>query len=448
MFSDFALHKHLHNALDKLEFTQPTSVQEQAIPAALDDHDLLVSAETGSGKTLAFLIPIFQRLLANPANTSRALILSPTRELARQIQQVAKQLADLTHTRVALITGGDDFKYQAAQCRRNPDIIIATPGRLLEHLSQNNCDLSDLEVLIIDEADRMLDMGFSEDVLKIADQCRTERQTMLFSATLSRQGLGTIVDKVLSDYTTIEVNQVHDQQQQIVQEAVLSDEPAHKQKLLHSLLTNETYRKAIVFTNTRDMADKLVSYVKYKRHRATVLHGEMTQDQRNTVMQDFRRGRTNVLIATDVAARGLDIDGIDLVVQFDMARNPEDYIHRIGRTGRAGETGKAICFIMPRDWDNKARIEQFIKNRLKVKVIAGLEAKFKGPKKVRASGKAAGTKKKDKPKTTGRNRPKNKVRSKDKASVGKRRKPSVNLGDGSTPPPLKKRALKPDSDEG
>jgi len=452
LFTDFPLNKKLIKALNKLGLEKPTPVQEQAVPLALTGKDLLVSAETGSGKTIAFLLPTLEHLLANhsPHTGTRALILVPTRELARQILKNCKDLTAFTGLQAGMIMGGQEFKFQRALLRKNPEIIIATPGRLVEHMTQENVDLRDLEVLILDEADRMLDMGLSEDVLKIAQACNPKRQTMLFSATLGHKGVLKVAEDVLTEPQALTLSRPQDKHAGIAQQVVLVDDPAHKERLTNWLLANEAYAKALIFANTKAQAEKLHGLLRYHNHSVGLLHGDMTQDERNQVMTQLRQGRIKVLVATDVAARGLDIRGIELVINFDMARNGDDYIHRIGRTGRAGETGLAITFIAAPDWNLMTRVEHYLQVSFERRLIKGLEANFKGPKKVKSSGKIAGSKKRNesdkrgalsKKRGNGTNASKDsngktKQRLRDRKNIGKRRKPSTaagELGDGWAP---------------
>ena len=292
-FSSLLLAEELLAAIKKMGFEQPTPVQQLAIPPALDYKDLLVSAETGSGKTAAFLLPILHQLLTLPSSKfgTRALILAPTRELARQTFTQCQQLAEFTQIKVGLVTGGDDFKHQQGVIRRNAQILIATPGRLLELLEQDAPDFMHLELLVLDEADRMLDMGFSDVVLTIAERCNTQRQTLLFSATLTHYGVIRMADKLLKNhYKTIALNTLHDGHSNIRQQIVLADDDDHKRKLLAWLLLNETYDKALVFTNTRLKADDLRGALIGQKLRVGVLHGEMEQKDRNRVMELFREG--------------------------------------------------------------------------------------------------------------------------------------------------------------
>jgi ATP-dependent RNA helicase SrmB len=423
-FSSLSLAEPLLMAVSKMGFEQPTPVQLQAIPLALEHKDLLVSAETGSGKTAAYLLPALHHLLTLPSRKfgTRALILAPTRELAQQIFKQCQQLIEFTELKVGLITGGDDFRLQQNMLRKNTECVIATPGRLLELMEQDTPNFSNLEILILDEADRMLDMGFSEDVLTIAKSCNTQRQTLLFSATLTHFGVIKMADKVLQNHEIVALNTLHDGHRNIEQQILVADDNEHKQKLLAWLLLNETYDKALVFTNSRIQADTLRGPLRGQKLRVGVLHGEMDQKDRNRMMELYREGEVNIMIATDLAARGLDIKGINLVINFDVPRNGINYIHRIGRTGRVDELGLTIALVKNTEWNLMSGIERFLKQKFKRRTIKELEGKYKGPKKLKTSGKAAGVKKKTEPKKTAVE--KVKIRHRDKKNVGKRRVPT------------------------
>ncbi len=439
-FTELELNERLLKALEELGFSTPTEVQEKTIPVALTGADLLVSAETGSGKTAAFMLPILNLMQTTsaPRSATRVLVLVPTRELARQVLQQTEALAKYTFIRAGMIVGGEDYKSQIKLLRSNPEILIATPGRLLEHIGQGEAVLKDLEVLVLDEADRMLDMGFKEDVLTIAANCRKERQTLLFSATLKQTGMRHVIKQVLREPQELLLNTAQDQHECITQQMILADDPEHKARLVLWLLKNETYKKAIIFTNTREMTNVLNTVLRREQDlRVSSLHGEMIQPDRNRVMMLLREGKVNILVATDVAARGLDIPGVDLVINLDMARNGDDYIHRIGRTGRAGQTGTAISLIGPNEWNLSAAIQRYLKVTFERRTIAELPGHYKGPKKVKSNGKAAGTKKKKKT-TTGKGagkaaskpaRPK-KAAAKKPASA---RKPSTGIDTGFEP---------------
>ena len=398
-FSELEINERLLKALDALTFVTPTEVQARTIPVALTGADLLVSAETGSGKTAAFALPILNRLQTTkaPKSATRALVLVPTRELARQVLQQTEALGQFTFVSSGMIVGGEDYKQQIKLLRSNPEILVATPGRLLEHMGKGEVDLRDLEVLVLDEADRMLDMGFKEDVLTIAEACKKERQTMLFSATLKQKGMRHVIKQVLREPEELLLTTAQDQHGSITQQIILADDPEHKVREVLWLLKNETYSKAIIFTNTREMTNALNTVLRREQDlRASSLHGEMIQPDRNRVMMLLREGKVNILVATDVAARGLDIQGVDLVINLDMARNGDDYIHRIGRTGRAGQQGTAISLIGPNEWNLMAAIQRYLRVEFERRTIKGLEGSYKGPKKLKSNGKAAGVKKKKK----------------------------------------------------
>ena len=424
-FSNLCLAEPLIKAITKMGYATPTPVQKKAIPLALEYKDLLVSAETGSGKTAAFLLPTLQNLISVPCKTigTRALILAPTRELAQQIFNQCQQLLQFTDLRVGIITGGDDFRLQQNMLRRNTEIVIATPGRLLELMEQQTPNFTHLETLILDEADRMLDMGFSEDVLHIANSCNKQRQTLLFSATLTHFGVIKMADKLLTHYEIVALNTLHDGHRNIEQQIIVADDNNHKEKLLAWLLINDQYDKALVFTNSRLQADALRGPLRGQKLRVGVLHGEMDQKDRNRMMELYRNGDVNIMIATDLAARGLDIEGINLVINFDVPRNGINYIHRIGRTGRIDALGVTVALVKSTEWNLMSGIERFLKQSFKRRTIKELEGKYKGPKKLKASGKAVGIKKKEtKKKDTTE---KVKVRLRDKKNIGKRRTPSA-----------------------
>ena len=396
MFSAFALNERLLKAVAELNFTEPTPVQQAAIPLALQGKDLRVTAQTGSGKTAAFVLPVLHRLLTEPAQGKdvRALILLPTRELARQTLAEVQRFAQFTFLKASLVTGGEDFKVQAAQLRKVPDILIGTPGRLLEHLEAGQLILRDVGCLVLDEADRMLDMGLSESVLRLVAQCPRARQTLLFSATTGGSGLREMTAQVLHEPQHLRLNPVSELSEHLKQEIITADHIAHKEQLVFWLLAHEPFKRAIIFTNTRAQADRLYGHLVAKEVKAFVLHGEKDQKERKQALERFQQGRANVLVATDVAARGLDIEGLDLVINFDMPHSGDEYVHRVGRTGRAGLAGLAISLIVHNDWNLMSSIERYLKQHFERRVIAGLKGHYQGPKKLKASGKAAGTKKK------------------------------------------------------
>ncbi|GFM79691.1 ATP-dependent RNA helicase SrmB [Pseudomonas cichorii] len=396
VFSEFALHERLLKAVAELKFVEPTPVQAAAIPLALQGRDLRVTAQTGSGKTAAFVLPILNRLIG-PAKVRvdiRAVILLPTRELAQQTLKEVERFSQFTFIKAGLITGGEDFKVQAAMLRKVPDILIGTPGRLLEHLNAGNLDLKLVEVLVLDEADRMLDMGFSEDVERLAGECADRQQTMLFSATTGGSGLRDMIRKVLKDPQHLQLNNVSELASGTRQQIITADHNVHKEQILNWLLANETYQKAIVFTNTKAMADRLYGRLVAQEYKAFVLHGDKDQKDRKAAIDRLKQGGAKILVATDVAARGLDVDGLDLVINFDMPRSGDDYVHRVGRTGRAGSEGLAVSLICHGDWNLMSSIERYLKQSFERRTIKEVKGTYGGPKKVKASGKAVGTKKK------------------------------------------------------
>ncbi len=389
-FKELALHPKLVRALDKAGITEPTDVQMSAIPVALTGADLMVSAKTGSGKTAAFMLPLLNRLLADSAPNSgtRGLILLPTRELALQTQKMFQNLAAFTHIKCGLIIGGEAFSQQIVVIRKNPEVIIATPGRLVDHLGKGNIDFKDLEVLILDEADRMLDMGFADDMNHIATACNTSRQTLLFSATLQHRALGRITGILKTPQSIVSDN--HRQEHtNITQQIVLADDDQHKQKLIAALVDEEGADKVFVFCKTRDQCQQLGSSLKYGDHKVAFIHGEIPQSDRKQVMNRFRDGKIRILVATDLAARGLDIAEVDLVINFTVAQSGDDHVHRVGRTGRAGRAGKAITLVDRTEWNLMSSIERYLKIKFEKRGVTALKANYTGPKKLKNSGKAS-----------------------------------------------------------
>jgi len=393
VFSDFNFHPSLIKAVEKQGYQAPTEVQDACMMEALAKKDLLVSAQTGSGKTAAFLLPILHLMLNGKKNTgAKALILAPTRELVRQIFKQFTLLSEFTPVKAAMLTGGEDFKYQASLLRKNPEVIISTPGRLVDHLKRGSTSLEDIEVFVLDEADRMLDMGFSEDMMTIASDTAAMKATWLFSATLGHVGVSKLGKDLLHAPINIDLAGAQDQHEGIAQKMILADDESHKLRLLHRLFSDYPDEKIVVFTNTKLMAQKLSMQLR-EVERTGVLEGDMTQDERNHVTQQFRHNKLRILVATDVAARGLDIDGIGLVINYDLARKGDEYVHRIGRTARAGATGDAISFVTANEWNLMASIERYLKANIEKIVLPGIEGKYKGPKKIKTNGKAVGKKK-------------------------------------------------------
>ena len=398
MFEEFD--SRLAQAVSDAGFTEPTEVQIATFDAALNGEDLFVSAETGSGKTAAYLLPIFEHLLNAERNHEiLALVLVPTRELAQQVLKQAKQLARLTPLTLGHIGGGTDILKQTQLIEDPADFIVATPGRLLELMARDLIDISSVQMLVLDEADRLLDMGFSEDILAIASHCVQRIQTQFFSATLANKGLRGLADELLDDPQYIELNQRSDQHSSIEQQIIYADDNAHKYQLVCWLLNNESYRHALIFCNSKEQVDQVFRVMQQQNISAGVLHGDKDQKQRNLVMSKMRRDQLKVMVATDIAARGIDIAGMDLVINFEMPRRGDIYVHRIGRTGRAGAKGLAITLISAPEYNLMAGVERYLKQRFTRRRVKELEGHYKGPKKLKASGKAVGAKKKKDKKT-------------------------------------------------
>jgi ATP-dependent RNA helicase SrmB len=441
VFEELQLDRHLRLGIDALALTAATEVQKLAVPAALQGSDLLVSAETGSGKTLAYLIPLAQKILAAPATRqpgTLAVILVPTRELARQVLKQCRQLLVMSPLKAQAITGGADFKYQKAQLRKDPEIVVATPGRLLEHCQKRSVDLSALQTLVLDEADRMLDMGFRDDVVKVAGFCPVGKQVLLLSATLSHRGVGAIAATLLRSPQTIAVGQVRQPHSSIAHQLILADSREHKDKLLAALLQHGGFHRALVFGNKRDTAVRLADLLRHQGLRCASLHGEMSTEERKHVMHQFHDGKVHILCASDLAARGIDVAGIDLVVNYDIPYSGDNYLHRTGRTGRAGARGLAVSLASAAEWNLMVSIERYLSLRFERRTLPGLKAKYNGPKKLKSSGKAAGTKKKTGKSTVD----KSKTRARNQKNVGKRRAKAADgaalVNDGFAPPKKKK----------
>jgi len=379
-FSDLELNPVILNAISKAGHTTPTPVQEQAIPVALQGADLLVSSHTGSGKTAAFLLPALERLQSNAANKGRGprvLVLTPTRELALQVQAAADIYGSgLKRLRTACIVGGSSYNQQLRQLSQPVDIVVATPGRLLDHLHRGRIDFGRIEILVLDEADRMLDMGFIDDIEEIVSHTPQKRQTLLFSATLEGV-VGNLAKRLTTNPTRIAVPTPAVAEQLIEQRLLFTDDMVHKENLLNAILQDDAVEQALVFTSTKRSAEDLSVTLQTAGFSAAALHGGMNQGQRNRALQRLRDGRVRVLVATDVAARGIDILGITHVINFDLPKQAEDYVHRIGRTGRAGRQGIAMTFASHRERAMVRTIENYTGKPIQVHVIAGLEPRFK-----------------------------------------------------------------------
>ena len=371
-FSSFGLDPRLLQGVRRLSFTQPTPIQTATIPVALAGQDVLGSAETGTGKTAAYLLPLLHRLLAAPArpHSVRALILVPTRELALQVAEQADELSADTGLRVLAIYGGVALDSQEKSLRHGADVVIATPGRLLDHAARKNISFGALQVLVLDEADRMLDVGFLPDLRRIVHLLPRERQTMLFSATLV-PSIQNLAAEVTRHAVRIQ-KEIAPAPDAIAQ--TLFPVPEHlKAQLLQRLLREEEMESVLVFARTKHRADRVVRQLERANIRANVIHGDRSQNQRIAALEAFRRGKARVLVATDIAARGIDVEGISHVVNYDVPMQPEDYVHRIGRTGRAQAAGKAYTLVTPADETMMRRIEVVLKQKLERRRLEGID---------------------------------------------------------------------------
>lgn len=381
-FDQLALHTQLLKSINELGYTEPSDIQLQAIPHILAGKDVMASAPTGTGKTAAFVLPALHLLAHNDApegHGPRVLVLTPTRELAKQVSDNIYQLTKYLRMRSTTIVGGVPYPPQIKALRQPLDFLVATPGRLIDHMNSGRIDFSRVQILILDEADRMLDMGFVDEVTRIAKQTPATRQTLLFSATLEGQ-VKKVARELLNDPVAIQIAGVKVKHDAITQHMLQADDFRHKRKLLGHVLENDGVEQAIVFTATKKGADKLAEMLKDDGYACAALHGDMRQNIRRRVIEQMQCRRLKVLVATDVAARGLDIRTLSHVVNFDMPMQAEDYVHRIGRTGRGGSTGVAYSLIGPQDWQLFYRVQKLLDIRYELKEISGLEPLQTKPK--------------------------------------------------------------------
>jgi len=372
-FEQFQLNPKILEAVKACGYKKPTPVQAQSIPCILEGKDVVASAPTGTGKTAAYVLPILHRLALKKASKARVLILTPTRELAGQITDVINKYGRFLHLNIVPIVGGLPYQQQLRALSRSTDIIIATPGRLKDHLDNQGLDLSKVEVLVLDEADRMLDMGFINDVKEIMSSTAKNRQTLLFSATVDNQ-LMSLVKNFMHQPVKINLSETNNAPDLIKQELYMADSTKHKTNLLMHFLNETNIYKAIIFSATKRNAGKLATHLRDNGHAAAPLHGDLKQSVRNRTLEQLRRGKIQYLVATDVAARGIDVLDISHIINYDLPRCAEDYVHRIGRTGRAGKTGIAISLAVPGDMQHLHSIERYIGSPLERLSIVGLEA--------------------------------------------------------------------------
>jgi len=384
-FETLLCEPNIKKAIAELGYKIPTDVQQEAIPEVHLGKDLLVSAETGTGKTAAFLLPAIQKIMKNSERKGKGpylLVLVPTRELALQVTKEAEKFCKyLKKFKTVCIYGGVPYPVQKRQLSKPYEILVATPGRLLDHMNAERVDFSQLEMLVLDEADRMLDMGFIDSVKEIASKTPKKRQTLLFSATL-KGNIQKLASVLLKDPVTITVQASHANFDRIEQKLYFADSLDHKYQLLESILTDSTLSQAVVFTSTKALADTIATNLQEIGHKALSLHGDMCQRKRTKTLNFLRDGKIAILVATDVAARGIDIQSITHVVNFDLPMQVEDYVHRIGRTGRKGASGKALSLVSARDQQQVKKIESYTGSAVAVCQIAGLEPKTqcKNPK--------------------------------------------------------------------
>ncbi|OUR73213.1 DEAD/DEAH box helicase [Methylophaga sp. 41_12_T18] len=396
-FDDLMLDDALLIALQKLNFETPTAIQEATIPFILEGKDVLAGAATGTGKTAAFVLPALQLLIdeSEVRDNPRILMLAPTRELAYQIHHVVTQLSKQLATKVAIITGGFSQGKQAQFLEDTPDIVIATPGRLLNLVAEHSIDLSDLDMVIIDEADRMLDMGQGPDVLSLLGTIADGFQACLFSATLAGSGVEIFAEELLHDAEVIQIDAANQKSDQVSQYVYFADNKEHKQALLTAVINDDACQSAIVFCNKKERANEVAEYLQSQNISAQVMHGDFNQAVRQDKTRKFRTGIIKVMVATDVAARGLDLTNISHVINYDLPFRGDIYIHRIGRTGRADQVGTAINLVENHDSKNLERIEYHLEAKLPVAHLKGL--KTKAAKKDKKKDKPRYVAKKDRP---------------------------------------------------
>ena len=375
-FETLGLSAELLRAVSEQGYSEPTPVQKQAIPVILEGKDILAGAQTGTGKTAGFTLPLLQ-LLNSQNNGSgskrpvRALVLTPTRELAAQVEESIKTYGKYLPLKSNVIFGGVKIGPQISRLRRGVDIVVATPGRLLDHLQQKTLNLSKVEILVLDEADRMLDMGFIRDIQKILAMLPDNRQNLLFSATFSNE-IKKLADKLLNSPVLIEVARKNTTSE-MVSQVVYPVDKNRKRELLSTLIKSEKWYQVLVFTRTKHGADRLAKQLVRERIPSVAIHGNKSQSQRTKALADFKNNKVQVLVATDIAARGIDIDQLPHVVNYELPNVPEDYVHRIGRTGRAGNEGEA-CSLVSIDEQKLLRdIERLIKREIPKKIIDGFE---------------------------------------------------------------------------
>jgi ATP-dependent RNA helicase RhlE len=370
-FAGFELHASLNKGLREAGFLDPRPIQEKTIPAGMEGRDVLGLAQTGTGKTAAFALPILDQRIRNQSKGPTALILAPTRELANQIDAEIRTLAKFTSMRTVTVFGGKSIKMQAQALRRHPEIIVGCPGRVLDLLKQGELDLGRIKTVVLDEADHMFDMGFLPDVKRILSACPDERQNLLFSATMPKE-IRHLADRMLLNPQVVEL--AHSAPADRIEHVLAPVPQDQKRDLLESILKSDDCQTAIVFTRTKHRARQMAVKLDKQGHRAVALQGNMSQVQRDRAMDGFRKGKFDILVATDIAARGLDVAGVSYVINFDPPSTPETYTHRIGRTGRAELSGKAVTFVTREDRDWIRDTERYLKSPIERQQFDGVDA--------------------------------------------------------------------------
>ncbi len=376
-FAKLGLHSSIVRAVAAKGYTTPSPIQEQAIPIVLTGRDLVASAQTGTGKTAAFALPILNRLGPHKAVAPRVLVLEPTRELAAQVDEAFAEFGQFTDLRRALLHGGVGYGKQRADLRAGADIVVATVGRLLDFLEERALRLDHLEILVLDEVDRMLDMGFIRDVKKIVGLCPKNRQTLFFSATIPPE-IEEIARFALRDPARVTIGRTRSVNESVTH-AIYPVPHALKFPLLLELLKKTDYKSVIVFTRTKHGADKIAKKLKAEGHTVALLHGDRSQGQRKAALEGFKNGALEVMVATDIAARGLDVAGVTHVINYDIPGTPDDYVHRIGRTGRAAAEGDAFTLVTPDQASEVRAIEKFIKATIPQLTMEGFDYKASPP---------------------------------------------------------------------
>lgn len=373
-FNAFKFHPLIIRAIEDCGFTKPTPIQVKAIPLVRDGHDLLAAAQTGTGKTAAFILPLLQDIAENPTKyqkkSARVLILTPTRELAAQVFETIDQLGVHMKVRASVVFGGVGINPQKAAIAKGLDFLVATPGRLLDLMSQRMADLSQTHTLILDEADRMLDMGFLPDLKRIVKALPQDRQTLLFSATFSPE-IRKLAGEFLQEPRSVEI--ARNQDSALVHQTLYRVPKSEKHTALRDLIVDNGWDQVLVFTRTKYGADKLCRQLIKDGLKARAIHGDKSQAARTTALKEFKNHELPILVATDIAARGLDIEKLPQVVNYELPQQAEDYVHRIGRTGRAGESGHAFSLVSSEELDRLKAIEKFIKKPLRLTDFPGID---------------------------------------------------------------------------